>query len=272
MRKVVCLICFVFVAMLLIPANTLAATPVLVDNFNSYATGPVNTAANPPWTEGSNGPASATIAGSGGNNYLVAATTTLAGTAKTNAVWRGVTATPNADTATTLFLRFRAETSTANSSFGLTDMVTPSAYMTGGFGEYANQMRVSVQGGVLGFDVRNGTGFNAARAAINVGEWYNVWAVINNSTDKYDVYMTAGLEDAITGTILYQQLGQGFRKTSTADLVTFMAMTQSGTAGGNGLPLDIDNIYLTPGTVLSIPEPATMILLGLGGLVLRRRK
>jgi hypothetical protein len=269
MRKVVFLICFVFVAMLLIPANTLAVT--LVDNFNSYATGPVNTAAKPPWTEGWNiGGAASTIAGSGGNNYLVSAVTV--NVAQTGAVWRGVTAIPNADTATTLFLRFRAETSTANSSFGLTDMAPPTGYLTGGFGDYANQMRVSVQTGVLGFDVRNGTGFNATRYAINVGQWYNVWAVVNNSTDKYDVYMTTGLDDAITGTILYQQTVQGFRKTSTNPLGTFLAMTQGGTVN-NGLPLDLDDIYLTPGSHLEmIPEPATMILLGLGGLVLRRRK
>jgi len=269
MRKVVFLICFVFVAMLLIAANTLAATPV--DNFNSYATGPVNTVAKPPWTEAWNtGFTASTIAGSGGDNYLVTASTI--NVAQTNAVWRGVTAIPNADTATTLFLRFRAETSTANSSFGLTDMVTPVGYLTGNFGEYANQMRVSVQGGVLGFDVRNGGGFNATRYAINVGEWYNVWAVVNNNTDKYDVYMTAGLDNAITGNILYQQTLQGFRKTSTNPLVTFLAMTQGGTVN-NGLPLDLDDIYLTPGSHLEmIPEPATMILLGLGGLVLRRRK
>jgi hypothetical protein len=268
MRKF--LICFVFVAMLLTAANTLAAT--LVDNFDSYATGLVSSTgvANPPWTSAFNiGTNSVTIAGSGGNNYLVAAVPT--NVAQTGAVYRGVTAILNTDTATTLFLRFRAETSTANSSFGLTDVANPIGYQTGAFTEYANQMRVSVQGGILGFDVRNGTGFNAARAAITVGEWYNVWAVVNNSTDKYDVYMTAGLEDAITGTILYQQLNQGFRKTSTSPLVDFLAMTQGGTVN-NGLPLDIDNIYLTPGTVLSIPEPATMILLALGGLVLRRRK
>jgi hypothetical protein len=268
MRKVVFLICFVFVAMLLIPANTLAVT--LVDNFDSYATGLVNTVAKPPWNEAWNiGLAASTIAGSGGNNYLVAAATV--NVAQTDAVYRGVTAIPNADTATTLFLRFRAETSTANSSFGLTDMATPVGYLAGAFTEYANQMRVSVQGGVLGFDVRNGTGFNATRYAITVGQWYNVWAVVNNSTDKYDVYMTTGLDDAITGTILYQQTLQGFRKTSTNPLVTFLAMTQGGTVN-NGLPLDLDTIYLTPGSHLEIPEPATMILLGLGGLVLRRRK
>jgi len=271
MRKVVCLICFVFVAMLLIPANTLAVT--LVDNFDSYATGPVNTVAKPPWTEAWNqGAAASTIAGSG-NQYLVAAVSPTFLAAQTDADWRGVTAIPNADTATTLFLRFRAETSTANSSFGLTDMATPTGYQTGGFGDYANQMRVSVQSGVLGFDVRNGGGFNLTnRYAINVGQWYNVWAVVNNSTDKYDVYMTTGLDDAITGTILYQQTLQGFRKTSTNPLVDFLAMTQGGTGGNNGLPLDIDDIYLTPGSHLEIPEPATMILLGLGGLVLRRRK
>jgi hypothetical protein len=258
----------IFVLVLALLASGLA-TAAVVDNFDSYSTGLVNTVANPPWTEAHNqGSSAATIGTEGGNQYLITEVTPLVD--ETSATWRGVTAIPNADTATTLFLRFRAETALQNSSFGLTDMATPVGYQNGAFTEYANQMRVSVQAGLLGFDVRNGTGFTSTRYAINVGEWYNVWAVLNNSTDKYDVYMNQGSAGATEADLKYSVMG--FRKTSTNPLVTFMAMTQGSATGATNYPLDLDDISLTTGKDLSIPEPVTMVLLGLGGLMLRNRK
>jgi hypothetical protein len=284
------------VAMLLMPANALAVPPgvAVVDNFESYSTGLVNTVASPPWTEAFNRGAAASTIGVGGGSgkYLVTATTP--GFDQTGTTWRGVpTIIPEADTATTLYLRFRAEIATQNSSFGLSVVGTPLGWQLGSFGEFGNQMRVSVQGGVLGFDGDNGNGTGggtwtptAQRVPINVGQWYNLWAVINNSTNKFDVYLKAVNEDATLADRVLTNYG--FRRNTVPatggspavpypdagnnNLVTFMAMTQGSAAGTTTLPLDLDDIYLTPGTVLSIPEPATMALLGLGSLALLRRR
>jgi hypothetical protein len=256
------------------------ASAVMVDDFESYSTGPVVS----PWTEAQRGGYAKAAAikqdGEGGNKYLAIqpspAVTPNLTFDPTNAIYRPITAIANADTATTLFTRFRAETATVNASFGLSKVVTPIGYQTGSFTELSNQMRVSVQSSVLCFDFYNNTAWATAaqRTAITVGQWYNVWAVIHQNTDTFDLYLTTGNNGAdIAGNRLFALSGIGFRgKAPTEDLVTFLAMTQGNRALANANPLDLDDIAITSGEVLTIPEPASMLLLGLGGLVMSLRR
>jgi hypothetical protein len=229
----------------------------------------MNTVANPPWKEAFNaGPATATIGQeTGGNQYL--AITASPGNTLTdpaNAVYRSIPAIANANTATTLFLRFRAETATANSSFGVSKLAVP----TLGFGDFQVQMRVVATAGVDNFSVRNGGGFTA-NTPVTIGTWYNVWAVINQSTDKFDVYMTTGYADATAANLLYAN--NSFRTAApTEDLVTFLGLSQGSKSSPNTNALDLDSIAITDGVNLTIPEPASMLLLGLGGLVMSFRK
>jgi hypothetical protein len=256
------------VAVLALLASGLAAA-VMVDTFDSYTTGTMNTVANPPWKEAFNvGPAAATIGQeTGGNQYLaITAATGNTLTDPTNAVYRSIPAITNANTATTLFLRFRAETATTNSSFGLSKLTVP----TLGFGDFQVQMRVVATAGVDNFSVRNGTGFTA-NTPVTVGTWYNVWAVINQSTDKFDVYMTTGSADATAANLIYAN--NGFRTAApTEDLVTFLGVSQGSKLLPNTNALDLDSIAITDGVNLTVPEPASMLLLALGGLVLNYRK
>jgi hypothetical protein len=229
---------------------------VVVDDFESYLTGligPTPRVASPPWTVvQSGGVASVALINQDiiGGKYLTVNATTLNNA--THTVYKSITAITNTDTATTLFFRFRAGTGTPNTSIGLSTTVAP----TGGtdFGLYGPQMRVNNTASVPTFNVRNG-GVFTTNYNLTIGRWYNVWAVVHQNTDTLDVYLTTGSNDAtVPGNILYSVPSCGFRVAAIADLVTFLIMSQGGSAPSvNNNPLDIDDININSGQSLTIP-------------------
>jgi hypothetical protein len=177
---------------------------------------------------------------------------------------RGITAIDDASTASTFFLRFYTETTTFNHSFGLSANAAPTA-----FTDMNVMMRVN--NGL--FDVRDGAGFTTG-VAIQPNTWYNVWAVVNQSLDTFDVYLTSGFAGATPADQV--AANAAFRVGTTSDLVSFVALVQGFTGAPATSKVRLDDLYQFDGVYLAnpVPEPATLALLalGFGCLVLRKRK
>lgn len=240
----------------------IAVSPAgLVDDFEGYSTGSLGAVASPPWTSALNPTSSNALIGeeADGNGYFAYF---AAGSSVIRGGYRGITAIDNSSAAATLFLRFYTETATFNNTFGLSAKSAP-----GAFDDMNVMMRVN--NGL--FDVRNGGVFTAG-VAIQSGTWYNVWAVIDQSADTFDVYLTSGSAGATAADKV--ATGAAFRVGTTDSLVSVVALVQGYTGAPAANKVRLDDIYQFDGAVLSnpIPEPATLVMLGLGSLLLRKRK
>jgi hypothetical protein len=275
-RKLLYLICFVLVAMLLMPANTLAVT--LLDGFDSYSTGLIPGATGTTWTVSQSGthqidhPSPAAIVDAGSGNKHLTYGVPAGAINDTYGVSRALpTPILNTDTVT-LFLRFNADPLYANNNFGLTTAITPN------ISNY-NDFNVQMGPRNLKFSVRNGGAF--AEFAYTANVWMDVWAVIHpagvGGLGNFDVYMKV---DDGTGATLANQLIAGAKyrnalgsgNTPGQTLSFFDALSQGSATNPVALMVKLDDIYLTSGENLSIPEPATMVLLGLGSLALLKRR
>lgn len=193
------------------------AQAAVVDDFQSYELG----ALQAPWV-GTTG----SIAGEKwGDKYLSAYSPYM------------VLSSPilNGDTETTVFFRTYATTAKENTAFGLSDSLTPS-----GWG--ANE--AYIQWNETALMARNaGTGVKVWDTPPVPG-WFNVWLVVNNSTDTYDVYVNQGTADA-----------------TAADLKGDNFVFRNGTASNDlvslhfegGSVIGVDDIHIWSGTVLTNP-------------------
>lgn len=232
----------------------------LVDDFEGYETGNLGNVASPPWTSVLNATSSnVLIAEADGNKHFAYF---APGSGVVRGGSRAIEAVDDTNSATTLFLRFYTETDSFNNTFGLSSNAAPTA-----FGDMNVMLRVNA--GL--FDVRSGGSFTPG-VAIQSGTWYNVWAVIDQTTDTFDVYLNSGLAGATAANLVAE--GAAFRVGTTNPLVSFVALVQGYTGAPAENKVRLDDIYLFDGVVLSnpIPEPATLLVLGLGGLFLRKRK
>jgi hypothetical protein len=216
----------------------------IVDSFESYALGNVTSTASPPWT-----PHQATefadIETASGNKVL---TYGWAGGA------RGVSRTlpeptilQNDETAT-FFFRINSKTNDPDHNVGLADQASTT---TANFGDFEAQLRMSQgAGSTFNLDARNGGAFSSVLASgLALNSWYNIWMVVNQTTDRYDIYMNTGTDAATAGNKL-NATPLAFRNGTSSDLNTFLAMS-------NTAPIDngvrVDDIYFFDGVDLSNP-------------------
>jgi hypothetical protein len=244
---------------------TAISQATLVDSFESYDTGNVRDVADPPWTA-LGGTGQADIFGDGTGNKVLGF--------GWNSGWRGCARGlgPVADTssATTLFMRWYVVNDQVDHSVGLSDLAV------GDMAQWFDDFEVQIAGvkdataddGLLDMKVRDG-GSTTTVAQLSTGQWYNIWAVIDQTADTYDVYVTTGTADATVSDRVADDFA--FRNGTTDSLVSFLAC---GYNAPDQQDLWVDDIHLTDGQDLSyVPEPMTIALLGLGGLaVFRRRK
>jgi hypothetical protein len=215
MKKTICVMAFLFL--------TLAVQAALVDDFESYTPG----ATSSPWVITQGTP----VIGqeTGGNQYLESYGSYLP---------LGSNSIPAADTSTTAFFRlYKTAGSSPDCSVGLSHLAVPA-------GDWTNfEAYVSVVEGAL--LARNNTVNTIVVAAMTEATWYNIWLVLNNSANTYDVYVTTGSAGAAISD--RKAAGFGFRN-DLGELVTFKVYGRS----ANG-PIWIDDISITPGIDLTIP-------------------
>ena len=110
------------------------------------------------------------------------------------------------------------------------DWPTRRAPATVNFADYEAQLRLrdgSRRARIL-IDARNGSGFSSVLASgLALNSWYNIWMVINQTTDTYDIYMNTGTGTATAGNKL-NATPLAFRNGTTSDLNTFMALGNNG--------------------------------------------
>ncbi|HOL89139.1 MAG TPA: hypothetical protein PK054_07065 [Anaerohalosphaeraceae bacterium] len=140
---------------------------------------------------------------------------------------------PDSDAQTTVFFRFYVATGSENSPIGVTDSATPSSY---------SHMDAYVQCISGNLTARNGSSSPTIISGIQPG-WYNVWLVINNMANTYDVYVNQGLANASEAD--KKATGFTFRTPSTDSIRSFANVYGSGHL--------FDDIYITPGLELSNP-------------------
>jgi PEP-CTERM motif len=251
---------------------------VLVDDFQTYSTGLVSGGASGGvWTPllGITAPPNAdtgTIQNESGNLLL-----TLGSTTAGSGVYRALpSAIPGSTAATTLFMRTRANDTGVNASIGLSDVAAPTD--ANNFAVFEPQMRmINTSGANLRFNVRNGGAFTdlTTPTAITVGQWYNVWMVVNTVADTWNIYINTGTADATVADL--KMSGIGFRDTTDSNTALSTILVYTGaTAIGGSMAASVDDFFSSDGLNLAnpIPEPATMtmMVLGLGSLFLRKRK
>ncbi len=267
---------------------SVSAAPILFDNFDSYATGPLNGQgpAGNLWTA----QAGATVADSGGGDNV--ANLAVASNAIPN--YRSLTPAgldiPNSSTAATVYWNFTISAigggagSPNNWNFVITDVAAPPDTAGSSEVQFNYDSTASPTGlfrarqGAVGFKLLSTTGSAAGDVLPVANSQYNVWFLINNSTDFYQVYMQSDSTPALaTPTQLFANDGSGgdftFRNGAAANALTTVNM------GSNspGSLVRIDDIYVDTAafnlTNPVVPEPSALglVALGVAGLVARRR-
>jgi hypothetical protein len=228
--------------LLLLCGLSLGASAALLDDFESYAPGEVRTVARPPWFEINASTTAAVIEADAvtGNKYAKAWYLT---SARGMSRPLGALSIPNTSTASTLSLRVRAESAGADSSFGLSDDAASSSLTWGNF-----EVQIAIISNTL--RIRNAGVVFDTTFPITPGTWYNIWAVINNTTDTTDLYAAAeGQAPARVAA------GMKFRNSGTTlasnSLVTFQFLNNSGSR------VQIDDIAITDGIAKSLIAPGT---------------
>jgi hypothetical protein len=146
------------------------------------------------------------------------------------------------DQTATFFFRINSKTDDPDHNFGLGDRASTGTVDFGDF-EAQLRMRQGTAAGTFALDARSGGAFSATLASgLALNAWYNIWMVVNQSTDTYDIYMNTGSNAATAGNKL-NATPLSFRNGTTAELNTILGLGNTAPID-NGVRID-DLVYLT---------------------------
>ena len=172
----------------------------------------------------------------------------------------------------TFFLRFYTDSASNDEVFGLTDVTTPNATV-GNFGDF------EAQSGVLNnaLRVRDAGSNQSVSSALDVGVWYNLWMVIDNSSDTWQLYIQSDNDaDFLTQTQFSSTDGTINFRNGVASNPLLSFEVRNSNQGATSVYYDDLYIDATGANLANptVPEPASTTILALGGLALlfRRRK
>jgi hypothetical protein len=261
----------VILPLLFLSAGSSFGAFVLVDNFNNLTPGPLN--GQNGWVSGSLWSVVASPTGGDGN-----AAAGLFSTSTTTGAYKLLSPViDNANTAATLFFRLRRE-GAVNTSSGLSD--DPTGSLFGSFEAQLNSQSTDV------FNVRDGGAFDPLGAGSFANSaWYNVWMVVNNSTDTYQLWLDTGNFGNPSTALTHVpdpnggagDFTFGFRNGGPAANPLNAVLFAIGSDANSNGTLYVDDIYVdVAGQNLTnpVPEPTVAALIpavALVGVVRRRR-
>jgi len=183
------------------------------------------------------------------------------------------TSIPTSSSAATLFYQMRFEDSGARAFAGLSAASTTDLASSVNFDEVA-----AYAGGITsgaGFGSRDG-GTTDSAGTPSEDTWYNVWLVVDNSTQTYDVYINSGTSAATAGDLLFAD--QAFRTGADGIPGALDKLIVLGTNNSSDATY-FDNFTLDDAGVnlnyQLVPEPSTYALISgilVSLLLLRRRR
>ncbi|MBN1796914.1 MAG: hypothetical protein JW804_09600 [Sedimentisphaerales bacterium] len=241
---------------LLLVGFTAISQAALVDDFENYNTGAVAAGnGSPPWTTSEAAGFYADIMDDGAGNQFISQ--------YASGDYRDIrTSTPISlgdSTVGTLFFRVYVNDETGlNHALGMTDMDDVDWY-----DEFSPMIRfidnASSTDSQYQLSIRDDTAYVDNAAQLNVGQWYNLWLVIDTAGEgigTFDIYLTQGNSDATeSNKITFTGAPAGFRRHYTSgnplDMFVMMAGTSPEAIQYNLL---VDDIYLSPGKDLSYPS------------------
>lgn len=164
----------------------------------------------------------------------------------------------------TLFYQIYKPTGLVNMSLGMSDDMAIND--PGQFYWFESQLTVHSSTDPQAFRMRDGGAFRTSATNFLPETLYNVWHVINNTTDKSEMYVQRDGIDPSPIKLAEDTIDSfTFRnEVASNDLVHFLVMTGSSGAGFAAHSTAwFDNVYLSTGENLTnpVPEPSTWMLL-----------